>query len=260
MAKNRVLEIGEGFWNIRGTFRLAGLINIGTQASLVRRKSGGYVVLDACGFDPETRRFIASETGGGDAIEAVLHLHPFHTMAVASLQEVAPRAKLYGTARHHRLLPELPWQKDRTEDAALHALFADDFDFMVPRGVDFIPSNERLHFSSVLVLHRASKTLHVDDTLNYVRFPAPIRFVKKDSLEFHPSLSGVLEKRAGAARDFRAWMADLVLRSRGVENVCAAHTSALLARFRAGPSIAERIERAASAVEKKLAAHELRFG
>ena len=260
MAKNRVLELGEGFWNIRGTFRIAGLLDIGTQASLVRRKSGGYVVLDACGIDPETRRLIDSKTGGGDAIEAILHLHPFHTMAVQALHEVAPRAKLYGTARHHRLLPELPWQKERTEEAALHALFADDFDFFVPRGVDFIPSDERLHFSSVLALHRASKTLHVDDTLNYVRFPTPIRFVKKDSLAFHPSLSRVLERRAGAARDFRAWAAELVERSRGLENLCAAHTSALLARHRAGPSIAERIESATHAVEKKLAAHERRFG
>jgi hypothetical protein len=260
MAKNRVLEIGEGFWNIRGTFRLAGLLDIGTQASLVRRKSGGYVVLDACDIDPETRRFIDAKTGGGEGIEAVLHLHPFHTMAVASLRELAPRAKVYGTARHHRLMPELPWQKEKTEEAALHALFADDFDFLVPRGVDFIPSNERLHFSSVLALHRASKTLHVDDTVNYVRFPAPIRFAKKDSLGFHPSLSGVLEKRAGAALDFRAWVGELVERARGVENLCAAHTSALLARSRTGPSIAERIEAAARAVENKLSAHERRFG
>jgi hypothetical protein len=259
MAKNRIIEVGEGFWNIRGSFRLAGVLDIGTQASLVRRRSGGYVLLDACGFDAETRRFIDAETRGGEAIEAVLHLHPFHTVSAPLLHEMLPRARLYGTARHRRLQPDLPWQPEETEDAALHALFADDFDFLVPRAVDFIPSDERLHFSSVLALHRASKTLHVDDTLTYVRFPWPLRFVKEDSLGFHPSLSSVLERRPGAANDFRAWAAELVERSRGVENLCAAHTTALLARHR-GASIAERIERAVRSIEGKLSAHERRFG
>jgi hypothetical protein len=42
----------------------------------------------------------------------------------------------------------------RTEDPELHAQFAEDFEFSVPRGVDFISANENVHFSSVLVLHR----------------------------------------------------------------------------------------------------------
>lgn len=31
-----VHDLGSGFWNIRGEFRLGGVINIGTQCSLVQ--------------------------------------------------------------------------------------------------------------------------------------------------------------------------------------------------------------------------------
>ena len=142
-----------------------------------------------------------------------------------------PQAKLYGTARHVPRLPELPWEALRTEDPELHAMFAEDFDFSVPRGVDFISANENVHFSSVLVLHRASKTIHVDDTLMYVRLPRLMRVVGlPDAMSFHPTLAKALEKRAGAANDFRDWAEELAERWRDAENLCAAHTATLTSR------------------------------
>lgn len=259
MTPANIVHVGDGFWNIRGSFKIGGLLNVGTQSSLVRRKSATYLLLDTCELDAATRRWVDGETSGGDAIEAVLHLHPFHSVFVRRLHEAYPSAKLYGTARHHRLAPELPWQPERTDETKLHELFADDLDFTVPRGVDFIPTNENLHFSSVLAFHGASRTLHVDDTLNYVRMPMLLRPLKKDMLGFHPSLTKVLEHRAGAAADFREWTRELVERARSVENLCAAHTSVLL-RGEGGPSIAERIEGAVRGLEGKLAAHEKKFG
>ena len=32
---DKIHDLGAGFWNIRGTFRLGGVLNIGTQCSLV---------------------------------------------------------------------------------------------------------------------------------------------------------------------------------------------------------------------------------
>ena len=93
------------------------------------------------------------------------------------MHERYPRAKLYGTARHVSRFPDLPWQKTRTEQRRLHTMFARDFEFSVPRGVDFISANENVHFASVLALHRASQTIHVDDTLMYSRLPLPIRML-----------------------------------------------------------------------------------
>ena len=45
---SNVIEVAEGFWNIRGSFKIAGLYDLGTHASLVRRASGKLVLLDAC--------------------------------------------------------------------------------------------------------------------------------------------------------------------------------------------------------------------
>jgi len=260
MTAGSILSIGRNFWNIRGDLRIAGVVNIGTQMSLAKRANGQYVLLDACGLDDERRAFVDQETGDGRHLEAVLHLHPFHTLFVEELHRRYPHAKLYGTARHKGHAPDLPWQPELTNEAACHALFAEDFDFSVPRGVDFIPANESLHFSSVLAFHRASRTLHVDDTLCYVRIPKVLSFIKQDLLGFHPTLSKVLERRAGAVSDFRAWTKELVAHSRDVENVCAAHLHTLMHAESGGVSISARIEKAARDLEPKLTAHERRFG
>ncbi len=255
-----VIEVADGFWNIRGSFMIAGIYDLGTHASVVRRANGKLVILDACAIDDDTRRWISAMSNDGADVEAILHLHPFHTLHVRSLHEAYPRAKLYGTARHPKKAPELPWEKVHTEDAALHEIFRDDLGFSVPRGVELIPADENLHFSSVLAFHHASKTLHVDDTLLYMPLPWPIRAFKADVTRLHPTLAKVLERRAGAAADFRAWGRELVERSRGLENLCAAHSAALLGRENKGASIVERIEAAVRNVEDKLAAHERTYG
>lgn len=253
---SNVIEVADGFWNIRGTFIIAGFFDLGTHSSLVRRANGKFVILDACAIDEETRKWIDGKTNDGADVEAVLHLHPFHTLHVTSLHQAYPRAKLYGTARHRAKAKDLPWEPVLVEDPAFLDLFREDFTFSVPRGVDFIPKDEKLHFASVLAFHSASKTLHVDDTLLYMRLPWPLRVFKPDVTRLHPTLAKVLEQRAGAVADFRAWTAELVELSRGVENLCAAHSTVLLASKNEGASIVTRVETAVKNVEGILAAHE----
>jgi hypothetical protein len=260
LPPRNVIEVADGFWNIRGSFKIAGLYDLGTQASLVRRASGRFVILDACAIAGETQRWIDEQTGDGKDIEAILHLHPFHTLHVRSLHEAYPRAKLYGTARHREKLGELPWEPLLTESPALHEAFREDFGFSVPRGVDFVPKNENLHFSSVLAFHHASKTLHVDDTLLYIDLPWPLRLFKCDVTRLHPTLGAVLERRAGAVADFRAWTRELVAHTGDIENLCAAHSAALLARTNDGASVVARVEAAIRTVEGKLTAHERKYG
>ena len=260
LPPRNVIEVADGFWNIRGSFMIAGIYDLGTHASLVRRASGKYVILDACAIADDTRRWIDEETRNGEDVEAIVHLHPFHTLHVQSLHEAYPRAKLYGTARHRRKAPALPWEAVLTEDAALNELFRDDLAFSVPRGVELIPANESLHFSSVLAFHHASRTLHVDDTLLYMHLPWPVRLFKPDVTRLHPALAEVLEHRPGAAADFRSWCRELVDRCRDVENLCAAHSTVLLAGNNDGASIVARVETAVQNVEGKLAAHERKYG
>ena len=80
----------------------------------------------------------AGLSGDGREIEAILNLHPFHTVHVRKLHGLYPHAALYGTARHVSRFPDLPWAKVCTEGSELHQRYAEDFDFSVPRGVDFI--------------------------------------------------------------------------------------------------------------------------
>lgn len=257
----KTLQVAEDFWNIRGSFKIGGVVDVGTQVSLVRRANGKFVFLDSYSLSDSAAREVDVLTNGGQDLEAILNVHPFHTVHVRKMHERYPRAKLYGTARHLSRFSALPWESLKTEDPELHATFAEDFDFSIPKGVDFVSANENVHFSSVLVRHRASKTIHVDDTLMYLRLPRVARRLGlKDSMTFHPTLGKALEKRAGAARDFRKWAEDLAQRWSDVQNLCAAHTAALLADKNGGASIESRILKALGKAAGTLEAHERKYG
>lgn len=257
----KIIEVSESFRNIRGSFKVGGLVDIGTQSSLVRRNKGGFVLLDAYTLSDEQEREIRGLTSGGADIEAIINLHPFHTVHVRRAHEQFPGAKLYGTARHVSRFEELPWEPELSESPELHALFADDFEFSVPRGVDFISSNENIHFSSVLAFHRASKTIHVDDTFMCLRLPKAARLLgASDRMSFHPTLAKALERRAGASADFRAWAGELAERWGAAENLCAAHTAALTEPRNQGASIQVRMREALRKVGRTLDAHEKKYG
>ncbi len=258
---HRILPIADGFWNIRGSFKVAGVVDVGTHASLVRRGDGSFVFLDSYTLSDEVEREVLALTNGGDAISAILNVHPFHTVHVRWMHEHFPNAALFGTARHLDKFPELPWEPLRVEEPALHERYADDFAFQVPRGVDFISKNENVHFSSVLVLHRATQAIHVDDTLMYVRLPKLARRLgRSDICSFHPTLTQALERRAGAADDFERWASTLASEWGGARHLCAAHTAALTAENNRGPTIEERIVQALSKVRPKLERHRRKYG
>ncbi|WP_373081670.1 hypothetical protein [Zhongshania sp.] len=250
----RIVKIADDFWNIRGEFKIGGLLNIGTHSSLVRCASGKYVLLDAYTLNNALKAEVDALTNNGADIDAIINLHPFHTVHVAGMHEQYPNARLYGTQRHHAKFPDLPWQAELTESEECAALFAQDFEFSVPAGVDFISSNEHLHFSSVLAYHKSSKTIHADDTLMYLPLPGLLGKLKKAEVSFHMTLAKTLEKRPGAAQDFRDWATQLSERWALADNLCAAHSATLL-----DDTIASRIRRALQKVEKTLRAHEEKY-
>ncbi len=256
----KILRITDDFWNIRGEFKIAGIVNVGTHTSLVRRSNGKFVLLDAYTLQGGVKRQVNAVTDDGANIEAIINLHPFHTVHVEKAHAQYPTARLYGTQRHIEKFPDLPWQPQRTESNEFAELFADDFEFSVPAGVDFIASNEQLHFSSVLAYHKASKTIHVDDTLMYLQLPGLLSKLKKPEIQFHMTLPLTLEKRAGAAEEFRTWATQLAEQWRDAENFCAAHSATLPGSKNASASIADRILAALRKVEKTLRRHEKKFG
>lgn len=256
----KIIRISDDFWNIRGSFRVGGLLDIGTHASLVKRANGKFVFLDSYAFSGSVARELNAITDDGTAVEAVLNLHPFHTIHVEAMHRQFPAAKHYGTARHLSKFPELAWGNLATEDEALHARFSDDLEFSVPEGVDFISDDEKVHFSSVLAYHRASKSIHVDDTYMYARLPLPLRLVGVDGVtRFHPTLRKALQPRKGAAEEFRRWAEGLNADWGDAENLCTAHLATLPSTSNDGASIRDRLQDALSGVQQTLADHERKY-
>jgi hypothetical protein len=256
----QILKVSDDFWNIRGDFKIGGVLNIGTHASLVRRGNGKFVLLDAYTLKGKLKAQVDTLSNDGADIEAIINLHPFHTVHVRKVHQQYPNARLFGTQRHLNQFPELPWEADFSESDECAALFADDFEFSVPAGVDFISSNEHLHFSSVLAYHRVSKTIHSDDTLMYLQLPGLLGMLKKPEVTFHMTLGKTLERRPLAAEEFRSWVTQLAEQWSDAENLCAAHSATLLGRENQSESIADRILNALQAVEKTLQIHEKKFG
>lgn len=249
-----IRKLGENFWNVRGSFKVAGILDVGTQMSLVRLEAGGFILLDSYAAEPAVMREVLELTDGGRQVTAIINLHPFHTLHVPSTAKAFPDARLFGTRRHVRREPSLRWEAVHSEDPELNGLFGTDLHFTVPRGVELIPENELLHFSSVLALHKQSKTLHVDDTLTYADFPLI------GGLRFHPSLGSVLEKRPGAAADFRSWAVELIELCKGVDHLCPAHLKKLPESRTQGSAIDERIRDALERVEGVLTKHQTKYG
>jgi hypothetical protein len=255
----KIVKISDTFWNIRGEFRVFGLLNIGTQASLAKLGNGKFVLLDAYTLQDDIKQQVDSLTNNGVDIEAIINLHPFHTIHVAKIHADYPNAKLYGTQRHLDKLPDLPWQKELTNSSEFATMFSEDFEFSVPRGVDFISNNEHLHFSSVLAYHLASKTIHVDDTLMFLKLPGLLGVLKSPEVSFHLTLSRTLEQRKGAADDFRLWVAQIAEQWSEAQVLCAAHSETLIVKNKL-PSIAAMIMIALQREEKTLRRHQQKFG
>lgn len=256
-----MLQVADDFWNVRGSFRVGGVIDVGTHVSLVRRASGKFVFLDSYSLSERDHQKVLALTRGARDLEAILNVHPFHTVHVRRMHELYPNARLYGTARHRSRFPELPWEEHLTENSHLHEMFTMDFEFSVPRGVYFVSTNEKVHFSSVLVFHPSSKTIHVDDTLMCIRIPRAFhKLGLTDVLRFHPTLSHALERRAGAVREFREWARDLAANWGDARNLCAAHTATLTGPRNQNPTVGARILDALEKSERTLRAHERRHG
>ena len=258
--KSKLIQVSDNFWNIRGSFKIGGVIDIGTHASLVRKDNGKFIFLDSLTLEGKTLQEVNKLTRDGEDVEAVLNLHPFHTIHVSKMHERFPNAKHYGTSRHLLKSPNLDWEIIKTEEKELHEKFSSDFDFSIPRGVDFISQDESLHFSSVLVYHRSSKTIHVDDTLMYIRLPKLMKiFGMSDPISFHPTLTKVLEKREGAADDFQQWVMEMSKSWSEAENLCAAHTASFIGNKSKELSLRPTMISALSKVQKKLETHKKQF-
>lgn len=199
-------DFGNGFHHIRGSFRLGGVLELGTHCALVGLPDGRFVFLDSYTLDDDLKRQVDALTDGGKKVAAIINLHPFHTLHIEWMAKTYPQAKLYGTKRHHERFPELDWVADHCEAGALDGLFGDALQFTVPEGVQMVCEDENVHFASVLAFHRASGTVFVDDTLSCIKAPFPLSLLPMTGdLGFHPTLAKALDPNPAAADAFREW-------------------------------------------------------
>jgi len=218
-------DLGQGFWTIRGDFRIAGVLNVGTQAGLVQLRSGRFVMLDSYPLSGAVREAVMKLTDQGRAVQAVLNLHPFHTLHCATTAKDFPTAKLYGSQRHQRLHPDLAWQPDLVESQKVQDMFADDLTLSLPRGIDYISGNESVHAGSLLAWHPNSRTLHVDDTICLLTAPNALKLIIQDTKIFlHPTMPKALLPQAEAVIMLEEWINQLSQMTANLRWLCAAHS------------------------------------
>ena len=251
-------RLADNFWNFRGSFKIAKVIDVGTQMSLVRRANGRFLLLDSYELTDKDRTELFRLTDDGAAIEAVLNVHPFHTLHCEAIHQIVPGARMIGTRRHHDEFPDLPWEAGVIEDATTQAEFADDLDFSIPDGADLVTDDPGVHASSVLVRHRASGIVHVDDTLMVLAAPGAVgELLPQSRLKFHPKLADALQKRAGAADDFAGWARDIADRWAGTPVVCAAHSAVRKLPY---DGWRDEMLRALDDIDETLAKHRAEYG
>lgn len=251
-------RLADTFWNIRGVFRVMGVVNIGTHMSVVRRDNGRFVVIDGCELDDAERDQLLALTGHGEKVDAVIHVHPFHTMYVDAMHQLFPAATLFGTARHREKAPSLPWSEAPVEDWGDDHSLADLFNLSVPEGVDFVSADERVHVASVLVRHRQSGIVHVDDTFNVLAASGALgKLLPQSSLRMHPMLSRALKQAPGAADAYAGWARWLASAWARTPIVCAAHSAV---RELPPGGFKKEVQEALQKVSDVLDRHRKRFG
>ena len=141
-------DFGNGFYHIRGSFKLGGVVDLGTHCALVELPDGRFVFLDSYTLDDDLKAKVDALTDGGKKVAAIINVHPFHTLHIEWMAKTYPHAKLYGTRRHHEKFPQLPWESEQCEAGALDGLFGEALTFSIPEGVQMVCEDENVHFSS----------------------------------------------------------------------------------------------------------------
>ena len=74
-----IIRVADSFLNIRGSFKI-GPLDVKTHSSLVKRKNGKWLMLDSLKMEAPIKREVDELTDGGKNLDAILNLHPFHTV------------------------------------------------------------------------------------------------------------------------------------------------------------------------------------
>ncbi len=218
---DKIYDLGAGFWNIQGSFRLGGIIDVGTQCSLVQLGSGRFIILDSYTLTDDIREQVMLLTNNGQEVEAVLNVHPFHTVHCAQMAKDFPQAIFYGSERHRQQVPEIQWADDLVESNAVAKRYP-ELEFSLSEGIYYISPNEKIHAGSLLAYHPASQSVHVDDT--FMSPPSKLLKAILPELMLHPTTKKALKNEPNAGKQYCDWATQLAHQWRDTRHFCAAHS------------------------------------
>ncbi|ORY29079.1 hypothetical protein BCR33DRAFT_745391 [Rhizoclosmatium globosum] len=184
----KIKEIAPGCFRLRVPFHFLGLIDVGTHMTFLKLSSGKFLTLSTVDLDPEAKAEVDTLTQNGSLIEAVVATNPFHTLAFEAFYAAYGKGKdvkFYGTPRHLRKYPGIPWAGS-VEDEKILKLWEKDVDLRIPLD-DAFKVSENPGFVSQL-------------------FGA-----RHNEISFHASLLGpAINKTPTAPREFHDWVLQLV--------------------------------------------------
>lgn len=218
---DEIYDLGAGFWSIRGSFIKNGILDIGVQCALIKLPSGQFIFLDSYTLKDDVRQQVMALTNDGQDVEAVLNVHPFHTVHCAQMAKDFPQATFYGSSRHPEQVPEVNWAEDLVESDAVAARYP-ELKFSLPQGIHYISPDETVHASSLLAYHPASQSIYVDDTFE---IPPSKRFnAVQPNLGLHPTTKKALKDDANAGTEYCDWAIELAHEWRSGRHFCGAHS------------------------------------
>lgn len=219
---DEVVALGHGFWNVRGSHESTGFLDLGTQCSLVQLDSGKFIFLDSYTLAGDVRDEIMALTNEGEDVEAILNLHPFHTVHCAQMATDFSNAIMYGSSRHHMQVPEVDWEPEVVESDVVIDRYP-ELQFSLPEGIYYIAPQDDVHSGSLLAYHPASKSLHVDDTF----VTPPFAHLRDDMpvISIHPRTKDALKDEPNAVEHYYNWAIDIAKKWGDTENFCAAHSA-----------------------------------
>ncbi|KAI9353903.1 hypothetical protein BDR26DRAFT_849427 [Obelidium mucronatum] len=236
---SKIQEIGPGCFRLRMPFLFLGFIDVGTHMTFIKLNSGRFIALSAVTLDAEAKAEVDSLTQNGELIDSVVATNPFHTLAFPQFYQYYPKAKFYGTPRHIRRYPEIPWTGSVAEEK-VRKLWEPEVEMRIPAGCEFdapVPESTN-HFAGIIAFHRASKTIISDDAFKVETNPG---FLERTFLgashsrvTFHMTLvSQAIDKTPDSPKLFYDWVLQLV-NDWDFENMTSSHGGVMIGGAKKG--------------------------
>ncbi|KAJ3063064.1 hypothetical protein HDU99_004999 [Rhizoclosmatium hyalinum] len=235
---SKIEEIAPGCFRLGVPFLLNGVIPLGNHMNFIKLQSGRFIALSTVALDESTLKQVNELTHNGTLLDAVIATNPFHTLAFTQFHKAFPHARYYGTPRHIRNLPAIPWTGS-VADESVRKLWSPEIEMRIPAGCEFdapVPENLN-HFSGIIALHVASKTLISDDAFNVTVHPSFFKSLfgaKHGHVTFFMTLhSQGIDQRPEAPKEFYVWM-EALLRDWDFDNMATAHSGVLIGGAKKG--------------------------